>query len=183
MCAHGQCATGYPHHRQQELRLLVAARLAAVQAGRARLRRAGGRPATTLRRAPNCLLLSPSFLVPCLTHDGIKIWDTLAIAEYLNEILPDAGLLPKSRGGARALPLDLRRDAFRLFQSALGAADEPEGASSGLQGLGRRAGRHRPHHQHLARVPRRPARARFCSATGRAWPTPCTRRCDALPHL
>jgi glutathione S-transferase len=47
------------------------------------------------------LLLSPSFLVPCLTHDGIKIWDTLAIAEYLHEILPDAGLLPKSRA-ARA---------------------------------------------------------------------------------
>jgi glutathione S-transferase len=41
------------------------------------------------------LLLSPSFLVPCLTHNGIKIWDTLAIAEYLNEVMPDAGLLPK----------------------------------------------------------------------------------------
>src|ERR1700704_4922480 len=41
------------------------------------------------------LLLSPSFLVPCLTHDGIKIWDTLAIAEYLNELKPDAGLMPK----------------------------------------------------------------------------------------
>jgi glutathione S-transferase len=43
------------------------------------------------------LLLSPSFLVPCLTHDGVKIWDTLAIAEYLNEVSPDAGLLPKAR--------------------------------------------------------------------------------------
>jgi glutathione S-transferase len=43
------------------------------------------------------LLLSPSFLVPCLTHDSIKVWDTLAIAEYLNEILPDAGLLPETR--------------------------------------------------------------------------------------
>jgi glutathione S-transferase len=43
------------------------------------------------------LLLSPSFLVPCLTHDGIKVWDTIAIAEYLNEIKPDAGLMPKSR--------------------------------------------------------------------------------------
>jgi glutathione S-transferase len=43
------------------------------------------------------LLLSPSFLVPCLTHDGIKIWDTLAIAEYLNELNPDAGLLPAAR--------------------------------------------------------------------------------------
>jgi glutathione S-transferase len=43
------------------------------------------------------LLLSPSFLVPCLTHDGIKIWDTLAIAEYLHELRPDAGLLPAGR--------------------------------------------------------------------------------------
>ncbi len=34
------------------------------------------------------LLLSPSFLVPCLTHDGIKVWDTLAIAAYLDEIRP-----------------------------------------------------------------------------------------------
>ncbi len=34
------------------------------------------------------LLLSPSFLVPCLTHDGVKIWDTLAIAEYLTNSCP-----------------------------------------------------------------------------------------------
>jgi glutathione S-transferase len=40
------------------------------------------------------LLLSPSFLVPRLTHHGIKVWDTLAIAEYLHEIFPQAGLLP-----------------------------------------------------------------------------------------
>ena len=43
------------------------------------------------------LLLSPSFLVPSLTHEGIEVWDTLAIAQYLNETLPDAGLLPKDR--------------------------------------------------------------------------------------
>jgi len=47
------------------------------------------------------LLLSPSILVPCLTHDGIKVWDTLAIAEYLNETFPKAGLLPADRA-ARA---------------------------------------------------------------------------------
>ena len=47
------------------------------------------------------LLLSPSILVPCLTHQGIRIWDTLAIAEYLNEVRPKAGLLPADRG-ARA---------------------------------------------------------------------------------
>jgi glutathione S-transferase len=43
------------------------------------------------------LLLSPSILVPCLTFDGIKIWDTLAIGEFLNEAAPKAGLLPKDR--------------------------------------------------------------------------------------
>jgi glutathione S-transferase len=43
------------------------------------------------------LLLSPSFLVPSLTHDGVRIWDTLAIAEYLAETFPEAGLLPVER--------------------------------------------------------------------------------------
>jgi glutathione S-transferase len=43
------------------------------------------------------LLLSPSFLVPCLSHDGAKVWDTLAIADYLAELKPKAGLLPADR--------------------------------------------------------------------------------------
>lgn len=47
------------------------------------------------------LLLSPSFLVPCLTHRDVVVWDTLAIAEYLHEIRPKAGLLPADRA-ARA---------------------------------------------------------------------------------
>ncbi len=41
------------------------------------------------------LLLSSSFLVPCLNHAGLNVWDTLAIGEYLNEIKPEAHLLPK----------------------------------------------------------------------------------------
>jgi glutathione S-transferase len=43
------------------------------------------------------LLLSPSFLVPCLTHEGVRVWDTLAIGEYLAEWRPEAGLLPVDR--------------------------------------------------------------------------------------
>src|SRR5579872_982484 len=43
------------------------------------------------------LLLSSSILVPCLRHEGATVWDTLAIGEYLNDILPEAGLLPPSR--------------------------------------------------------------------------------------
>ncbi len=40
------------------------------------------------------LLLYPSMLVPCLSHGKVKVWDTLAIGEYLNEIAPKAQLLP-----------------------------------------------------------------------------------------
>ncbi|MBA2587762.1 MAG: glutathione S-transferase family protein [Alphaproteobacteria bacterium] len=40
------------------------------------------------------LMLAPSYLVPRLTHNGMKVWDTLAIAEYLHENFPQAGLLP-----------------------------------------------------------------------------------------
>lgn len=47
------------------------------------------------------LLLSASMRVPALEHDGIHVWDTLAIGEYLNEIKPKAGLLPADRA-ARA---------------------------------------------------------------------------------
>ena len=43
------------------------------------------------------LLLSSSILVPGLTHGGVKEWDTLAIAEYLAEAKPKAGLLPAER--------------------------------------------------------------------------------------
>src|SRR6478736_6545301 len=43
------------------------------------------------------LLLSSSILVPCLRHEGATVWDTLAIAEYLNEVRLDAGLLPADR--------------------------------------------------------------------------------------
>lgn len=43
------------------------------------------------------LLLSSSILVPCLRHEGATVWDTLAIAEYLNETFPQAGLLPADR--------------------------------------------------------------------------------------
>ena len=40
------------------------------------------------------LLLSSSILVPRLDHDGVSVWDTLAIAEYLNDVRPEALLVP-----------------------------------------------------------------------------------------
>ena len=84
------------------------------------------------------LLLSPSVLVPRLTHDGISVWDTLAIAEYLHELFPKAGMYPAERAARAhcravsgeihsgfanlrsALPMNLRvRHAnFRIFAGA-----------------------------------------------------------------
>lgn len=52
------------------------------------------------------LLLSPSFLTPKLEHDGISVWDTLSIAEYLAEARPASGLLPsdpKARAHCRSI--------------------------------------------------------------------------------
>jgi glutathione S-transferase len=44
------------------------------------------------------LLRSSSIRYPCLVHDGVRTWDVLAIAEYLNETFPAAGMLPAGRG-------------------------------------------------------------------------------------
>ncbi|HEY7797184.1 MAG TPA: glutathione S-transferase family protein [Hyphomonadaceae bacterium] len=43
------------------------------------------------------LLLSPTVLTPRLEHNGASVWDTLAIAEYLEENFPKADLLPGER--------------------------------------------------------------------------------------
>jgi glutathione S-transferase len=67
------------------------------------------------------LLLSPSFLVPSLTNGAVKVWDTLAIAEYLNETKPDAGLLPKdpvARAHCRAIAGEMH-SGFSNLRSAL----------------------------------------------------------------
>jgi glutathione S-transferase len=67
------------------------------------------------------LLLSPSFLVPCLTHGEITVWDTLAIAEYLRELYPEAGLMPKeqaARAHCRAICGEMH-SGFSNLRSAL----------------------------------------------------------------
>jgi glutathione S-transferase len=84
------------------------------------------------------LHLSPSFLTPRLEHDGVSVWDTLAIGEYLHELRPEAGLLPAdvtARAHCRsisgemhagfanlrsALPMDIRahHPGFRVYAGA-----------------------------------------------------------------
>jgi len=67
------------------------------------------------------LLIAPSFRVPCLRVDGIEIWDTLAIAEYLNERYPEAGLLPAdpmARAHCRSISGEMH-SGFANMRSAL----------------------------------------------------------------
>jgi glutathione S-transferase len=85
------------------------------------------------------LLLSPSVLTPRLKHGDVAVWDTLAIAEYLQELRPDAGLLPADQAARAhcrsvsgemhsgfanmraALPMDIRahHPGFRVYAGAL----------------------------------------------------------------
>ena len=89
------------------------------------------------------LLLSSSFLVPSLMHDGVRVWDTLAIAEYLHEVAPEAGLFPADRVARAhcrsvsgemhsgfynlrsALPMNLKshHPGFRLWEGARADVD------------------------------------------------------------
>jgi glutathione S-transferase len=67
------------------------------------------------------LLLSPSVLVPRLTNGDVTVWDTLAIAEYLAEIAPKAGLLPSdqaTRAHCRAISGEMHSGFYNL-RSAL----------------------------------------------------------------
>lgn len=67
------------------------------------------------------LLLSSSMLVPFLQHDGVTVWDTLAIGEYLNEIKPKAGLLPAdavARAHCRSICGEMH-SGFSALRSAL----------------------------------------------------------------
>ncbi len=67
------------------------------------------------------LLLSSSMLVPSLQHGSVKVWDTLAIGEYLNEIKPKAGLLPAdvaARAHCRAICGEMH-SGFAAMRGAL----------------------------------------------------------------
>lgn len=56
------------------------------------------------------LEVSPSGRVPVLHHDGLRIWDTIAILEYLAELYPETKLWPDdqaSRAMARSVSTEM----------------------------------------------------------------------------
>ncbi|MCG8505861.1 MAG: glutathione S-transferase, partial [Sphingomonadales bacterium] len=53
---------------------------------------------------------SPSGKVPLLIHGDMRVWDSLAIIEYLAELAPEAGLWPEDRAArarARAVSAEM----------------------------------------------------------------------------
>lgn len=84
------------------------------------------------------LLLSPTVRVPRLVHGDVQVWDVQAIAGYLNEVFPKAGMYPADRVARAhcravsgemhagfhnlrsALPMNLRarHDSFKIFSGA-----------------------------------------------------------------
>src|SRR5579859_2887375 len=79
------------------------------------------RPSDDPSMRAEMLMMSPSFLVPCLTVDDVKVWDTLAIGEYLHELHPEAGVLPsdrRMRAHCRSVSAEMHQ-GFANLRSAL----------------------------------------------------------------
>jgi glutathione S-transferase len=66
------------------------------------------------------LLQSSSIRIPALVHEGVTLWDVLAIAEYLNEVFPTAGMLPTDRF-ARAFCRSISGEMHSGFHALRGA--------------------------------------------------------------
>lgn len=67
------------------------------------------------------LLRASSILVPCLIDGEVSVWDTIAIAEYLNEKFPAAEMLPKNplaRARCRSISGEMH-SGFAALRSSL----------------------------------------------------------------
>jgi len=63
---------------------------------------------------------SPSGRVPVLLHRGLAVWESLAIAEYLNDLKPEVGLWPPAaaaRAHARSISTEMHAGFFELRNS------------------------------------------------------------------
>ena len=123
---------GTARYSSWSLRGWLLVRLAGLQAEEVFVPLAGG-------DSPEVKKISPSGLVPYLEHDGAKVWESLAIAEYCADISPalwPAGRVAKARarsiaaemhsgfrGLRMAMPMNLGRDYAGLGQNPESLAD------------------------------------------------------------
>lgn len=83
------------------------------------------------------LARSPSGKAPALVHDGLTVWDSLAICEYLAELAPDAGLWPADRA-ARATARSVSAEMHSSFTAL--RSNMPMNIRGDLPGWGRAPG-------------------------------------------
>jgi glutathione S-transferase len=64
--------------------------------------------------------ISPTGRVPVLHHGDVRVWESLAIIEYVAELFPDAGIWPRDAGAraeARAISMEML-SGFRALRNA-----------------------------------------------------------------
>lgn len=69
---------------------------------------------------PEFRKISPTGKVPVLHHGAVRVWESLAIIEYVAELFPDAGLWPKdrvARAEARSISMEML-SGFRALRNA-----------------------------------------------------------------
>ncbi len=108
----GRLLIGTRRHSSWSMRGWLAIRLAGLDVSEEVIRLTGG-------STPEVKARSPSGLVPYLQHQGIAIWETLAIAEYCAEFFP--ALWPQERAArahARAIAAEMHA-GFAALRSAM----------------------------------------------------------------
>ena len=87
--------------------------------------------------------LSPTGKVPVLHHGTVRVWESLAIIEYVAELFPDAGIWPKdaaARAEARSISMEML-SGFRAIRNACpmnirrkpAPIDLPEGVAADVE--------------------------------------------------
>jgi len=80
---------------------------------------------------------SPSGRVPTLVHDQLTIWESLAICEYIAELVPDRHLLPEDRS-ARSIARSVSSEMHAGFRDL--REHMPMDCRARLPGQGRKPG-------------------------------------------
>ncbi|MDY6961010.1 MULTISPECIES: glutathione S-transferase family protein [Pseudorhizobium] len=64
--------------------------------------------------------ISPTSRVPVLHHGGVRVWESLAIIEYVAELFPDRGIWPEA-AAARAVARSISMEMLSGFRALRGA--------------------------------------------------------------